>query len=58
MLTNIIMVRMAGELTLDQPFTSYLVLVARYARQLDFLPAPDTMPMRLLLWLSWVGGSC
>ena len=27
-------------------------------RQLDFLPAPDTTRMRLLLWLSWAGGSC
>ena len=58
MLCYSIMTRMAGERTLDQPFTSYRVLEACYARQLDFLPAPDTTRMRLLLWLSWAGGSC
>ena len=56
-LTNSIMMRLAGERKLDQPFTSYRILEARYARQLDFLPAPDTTRMRLLLWQSWVGGS-
>ena len=57
-LTNRIMMRLAGERKLGQPFTSYRVLEAHYARQLDFLPAPDTTRMRLLLWLSWVEGSC
>ena len=57
MLCYSIMTRMAGERTLDQPFTSYRVLEARYARQLDFLSTPDTTRMQLLLWLSWVVGS-
>ena len=50
--------KMVGERALGQPFTSYDLLEARYTRQLDFLPAPDTTRMRLLLWLSWVEGSC
>ena len=58
MLCYSIMTRMAGKRKLDQPFTSYELLEVRYMRQLDFLPAPDTTRMRLLLWLSWAGGSC